>query len=163
MNGHLRIVLDVPPMAAPRPRARCLPGYKHAHVYKEPRYREWTEVVVKKLQERLGNREPYTGPVSVWIRFAVQEPKKTSLPAPKPDLDNYIKAILDALTATKNVWADDTQVVEVIATKTWAPSNGVVVHITPVEATYVQSSECLNVHGRRPLRYPGRYIRHDEF
>jgi Holliday junction resolvase RusA-like endonuclease len=80
--------------------------------------------------------EPYEGAVSVWVRFALPRPKTTKLAAPKPDLDNYIKALFDAMTMAGNVWFDDYQVVQLIeATKTWSdsPTGGVVVTVLPFE------------------------------
>jgi Holliday junction resolvase RusA-like endonuclease len=38
----------------------------------------------------------------------------------KPDLDNLIKAVTDAITDTQRVWLDDSQICEITATKTYA-------------------------------------------
>jgi Holliday junction resolvase RusA-like endonuclease len=38
----------------------------------------------------------------------------------KPDLDNLIKAVTDAITDTQKVWLDDSQICEITATKTYA-------------------------------------------
>jgi len=38
----------------------------------------------------------------------------------KPDLDNLIKAVTDAITDTQRVWLDDSQIYEITATKTYA-------------------------------------------
>ena len=38
----------------------------------------------------------------------------------KPDIDNYAKFILDAITKTGNIWIDDNQVVELVQRKFYA-------------------------------------------
>jgi Holliday junction resolvase RusA-like endonuclease len=38
----------------------------------------------------------------------------------KPDLDNLIKAVTDAITDTQQVWLDDSQICQITATKTYA-------------------------------------------
>lgn len=61
---------------------------------------------------------PLKGPLLVAITVAVKQPKKTTLEYPKPDVDNYAKAILDALNGW--LWEDDTQVVGLVIAKEWA-------------------------------------------
>jgi crossover junction endodeoxyribonuclease RusA len=71
-------------------------------------------------------------PVAVSIIFHAVRPKShyrtgrnaarlrddaPSWPAKRPDVDKWVRAVLDALTAT--AWADDGQVVELHATKVW--------------------------------------------
>jgi len=65
--------------------------------------------------------EPFTGPVEVEVFFYVKRPKTTKLEFPKPDLDNYLKAVLDLLQP--HVIADDSQVVSIITAKHWTPPN----------------------------------------
>ena len=61
---------------------------------------------------------PYGGPLRVDIEFYCKHPKKTKLSAPRADIDNYIKAALDALNT--HLWDDDTQIQQIYATKQWA-------------------------------------------
>ena len=42
----------------------------------------------------------------------------------KPDLDNMVKAVLDALNKSGRWWADDAQVARLIATMAYAEKNG---------------------------------------
>jgi len=48
----------------------------------------------------------------------VRKPRKTRLLIPKPDIDNYMKAIFDACNGL--LWKDDTLVAHVQASKQWA-------------------------------------------
>src|SRR3546814_19545477 len=67
--------------------------------------------------------EPFEGPVEVILQFTAPRPKTTKLAVPKPDIDNYAKGALDALTDTKVVWPDDWQVADLIARKRWASAD----------------------------------------
>jgi len=60
-------------------------------------------------------------PVAVYLRFMCKRPKALKkgdriLKTTKPDIDNYIKLVLDACNDAK-VWHDDSQVVEILAQK----------------------------------------------
>ena len=59
------------------------------------------------------------GPCVVVIDIVVQRPKTSKLDAPRGDVDNYLKAIMDSMTKA-DVWKDDDQVVLVSATKRFA-------------------------------------------
>jgi Holliday junction resolvase RusA-like endonuclease len=79
--------------------------------------------------------EPFDGPVMIWMRFAVPKPKTTKLSHPKPDIDNYEKALFDALTKAGNVWNDDHQIVKILeSSKVWTeqPNGGIVVSVMPL-------------------------------
>lgn len=69
----------------------------------------------------LGDRgEPFTGPVSLNVIFNAHRPKTTKKTFPRGDLDNYEKALMDALTKHGGFWIDDDQVVELQSAKCWA-------------------------------------------
>lgn len=68
------------------------------------------------------------GPLRVSISCQVERPKTTKLPAPKPDIDNYAKSVLDALTQA-GVWADDSQVVQVQAEKMWGARDAIYIEV----------------------------------
>lgn len=64
---------------------------------------------------------PLTGAVEVKLSFVlprpVSTPKRRTPPASKrPDLDKLVRAVLDAITSA-GVWVDDSQVVDLRATK----------------------------------------------
>jgi hypothetical protein len=50
----------------------------------------------------------------------VLRPKTGKLPSPLGDVDNYVKAPLDAITHGQLLWHDDKQVVTLLATKRYA-------------------------------------------
>ena len=113
------------PKGQPRAKA-CIRG-KHAGVYDPGTADDWKAVVRHKIAESW-DKQPFTGPVSVTLRFWFQRPKahfdskghiKPSAPnckTSKPDLDNLAKAVMDAAT-NAGVLRDDAQVVNLTITK----------------------------------------------
>ncbi len=65
-------------------------------------------------------RAPYAGPLKVQLMFWLPKPKrpKAHEPCVRPDLDNYVKGVFDALNGI--VWDDDGQIVQLIAEKRYA-------------------------------------------
>lgn len=84
--------------------------------------KSWSQLVAHAANEALGqvpDAEELTEAVRLSVAFYLPRPKslgKKSLPHLKaPDLDKLVRAVKDALTHV--VYADDSQVVEVLATK----------------------------------------------
>lgn len=112
---HITIPLD--PIPCPRPRIRVIG--KFASAYYPAAYKTWKERARELLVERNTRKVPLTGPLMLDVRFYVTRPKTTKLDHPKPDVDNYLKSLMDACTAA-GVWEDDAQVVYIVARKEWA-------------------------------------------
>jgi Holliday junction resolvase RusA-like endonuclease len=92
---------------------------------------------------------PLEGALLMTIVFALKRPKKpkASVPIVRPDIDNYVKAILDAMNPDdgwSGFWLDDSQVVGLSARKVYAvgaPSVTVVVsHYTNEDARHCNNS-----------------------
>ena len=111
------------PVAKGRPRLGA-----NGHTYTPEKTRE-AEHMIQRCAS-LAHLKPMHDPVVVEINFYFSIPKSWSkrakeearlmhvLPAHKPDIDNCIKLVLDALN--KLAWDDDTQVVGVVARKYYA-------------------------------------------
>jgi Holliday junction resolvase RusA-like endonuclease len=65
------------------------------------------------------------GPLSLEVVFNLQRPKSTKRkhPSVRPDLDNYIKSILDAVQGV--LFEDDGQVVQMSARKQYSEEYGI--------------------------------------
>jgi Holliday junction resolvase RusA-like endonuclease len=60
--------------------------------------------------------------MSVTVGVYPKKPKTSKLEYPKPDVDNYAKAVLDACNAL--VWIDDSQIIELEVHKSWSKADG---------------------------------------
>jgi Holliday junction resolvase RusA-like endonuclease len=112
--------LDVEPMPSPRPRFRVIGKFASAYMPKD--YKDHTAKLIEQLQQIAC--EPREGPLDVDLTVWVTRPKTSKLAFPKPDIDNYEKTVLDAITKAGNLWIDDTQVVRLTSLKLWAPEGG---------------------------------------
>jgi len=90
-------------------------------MYSPKEYQLWQQEALDLLNAEFFGETgvAFEGPVEVTLLVSVSRPKTTKLSAPKPDVDNYAKAVLDAVTKDGRVWHDDTQVVTLSATKAW--------------------------------------------
>lgn len=117
------------PKAQPRVKAFVRGG--HAGVYTPDSAESWKQAV---RQRAIANAPEslMAHPVRVELDFFLPRPKahhkrdgsvKSNSPVwhcKKPDLDNLIKAVTDAITDTQRVWLDDSQICQITATKTYA-------------------------------------------
>lgn len=111
------LILPIAPMPCPRPRIALRGRVPVAYYPKE--YTAWKEQAADQLRELLpADYQPLTAPVCVSIICAVERPKTTKLPAPRPDADNYAKSVMDAMTQA-GIWKDDSLVVRLSVTKRW--------------------------------------------
>ena len=105
--------------------ARAPLGVTTSH-YEPENVRDWKRTVQGQV---LPHRPPapVEGPLAVTLTFhlprPVSLPKRVLAHTKKPDLDNLVKAIKDALRGV--VYRDDAQIVQLIATKAYDPSPGV--------------------------------------
>tara|TARA_R110000822_G_scaffold159635_1_gene299999 strand:- start:7 stop:459 length:453 start_codon:yes stop_codon:yes gene_type:complete len=119
------------PKAQPRVKAFVRGG--HAGVYTPDSAESWKQAVRRQAFAN-APESLMSGVVRIQLDFFLPRPKvhldKHGVPKPKspvwcqkkPDLDNLIKAVTDAITDTQRVWLDDSQICEITATKTYAMS-----------------------------------------
>ncbi|WP_018350965.1 RusA family crossover junction endodeoxyribonuclease [Longispora albida] len=107
-----------------------------------PRLRPWRATVTAAARAALavtGQTTPHLGPVQVMAVATMPKPKSApkktrTWPSKRPDVDKLGRALLDALTDAK-VWADDSQVVELTATKCWPDEHPLAL---PIPGVYIQ-------------------------
>lgn len=115
--------------------------------------KSWAQLVADAASRALTERDVAlleTGPIRVSIWFYLPRPKKYSrkpdaVHVTAPDVDKLARSILDALTAV--AWADDSQVVDLLAIKRYAPigtAPRVMVKVEPSLAGVLQAyfDEC---------------------
>jgi len=137
------VVMHIPiePVPKSRPRITVRGGYARAYTPKKTA--DFENQVATFVRAFWGKREPITGPVMVEITVLRSRPKRLcrrkdpnhAIPCDtKPDLDNYVKAILDACEKAQIFTNGDQQVFAVNAMKMWAPkgdSGSILVKVIP--------------------------------
>lgn len=139
MEAKISFFVEGNPKAQPRPRATV--RGKHASIYDCGTANEWKYKVAMKLRETVKKLdiEPTDKPVVLYIDLQIARPKshyyqsekrkgdlKPNAPrwhTSKPDVDNFAKAIMDAINDSHLVWKDDSQVCFLQITKEYAPAN----------------------------------------
>lgn len=125
-----RIAID--PIPCPRPRIAMRGRVPVAYYPKD--YAQWKEQAAEIVRSLSLAAAPIDVPVAVTINVFAERPRTTKLPAPKPDVDNYAKSVMDALTSA-GLWTDDSLVQSLHVTKAWAKSPayvGIAVYIENV-------------------------------
>jgi len=86
----------------------------------------WRRAIAEACMDaREGNNIFFTDPVSVTVNFYLPRPKSVKrtgkngrlLPSVPPDLDKLCRGLLDGIGQSEMIWGDDSQVVELLATK----------------------------------------------
>lgn len=125
------------PKSQPRPKAMRRGSF--VHIYTPATAKVWKGLVASAAKPFL-SPVPIEGPLSLSLDFRFVRPKShfTSKGAlsksarlahtTKPDADNLAKAVMDALTDA-GLWKDDTQVVQLNVTKSYADTDGVTVRL----------------------------------
>ena len=134
------------PVAQPRPKARAFmvgPNKARAQIYDPGGASQWKALIRAAAAKHLPP-EPLRGPIKITATFFFPRPashfNKSGLTkaAPRkhiqrPDFDNCIKAVTDALTDAR-LWHDDAMIDEAHIRKHWAQKNpGVVIEIESEE------------------------------
>lgn len=119
------VAFDIPGEAVPWARPRAAKNARH--FFTKPEVTNYKALVKMKAQQAMGTSPPMEGAVAVTIQVFRSIPetfsgKKRKLaiegvirPTTKPDLDNVIKGIFDALN--KLAFKDDNQVCQLVTAK----------------------------------------------
>lgn len=121
------------PVGQPRPRAYVRPSGK-AGTFDDGKARPWKAAIVGEAMRARLPRE-LAGPIRLDVSFEMPRPKRLGKRyrvrhVNVPDLDNLLKAVMDAL-GEYGLWKDDRQVAEVRATK-WYHDAGAQPHAVVV-------------------------------
>lgn len=118
--------------AMPTPRARhrafSVGGKIISSTYNPKEYTEYLKVLKGDFKEQFDFSEYIEVPVAVFIVVTLKRPKTTKLPHPKPDVDNFAKGVLDAMTQAE-LWSDDTLVRRLHVSKQWGDEDSITVEV----------------------------------
>lgn len=106
-SSELRV--ELAPVPASRPRV------SKWGTYYTGTYKQWIKDADATIPEADVALE---GNLSVTLDLVAAKPPTTKRANPRGDIDNYIKAVLDALTK-KGYWNDDDQIIHLYAHKRW--------------------------------------------
>ena len=114
MNGDMIILnFDIPGHPKERPRFS-----KHGtHTYTPKKTVAYENYIRVNARKQMNGVKPLEDLIYVTFDFCFKKPKKTKLLTPKKDLDNLIKSTSDAMN--KVCYLDDTQIVNIVASKRW--------------------------------------------
>jgi len=116
---HTGIIFG-PPVAMGRPRMT-----KQGRAYTPAKSREYMNNAIDQITDHWGNKPQLANePLRVHLVFVHKRPKRITATervpkTTKPDIDNLIKMVLDALTKAC-IWTDDNIVTEICATDWYA-------------------------------------------
>lgn len=133
----LAFTMSGQPRGKGRPRLSTRGGF--ARAYTDPKTRTYEASVRALALKAMGEHAPFTGPLSVSLRFRLEPPKSMSkreraavLAGEQPylgrlDVDNCAKAVLDGMNGV--AFADDVQIVRLFVIKVADAKPGVDVTI----------------------------------
>lgn len=115
--------VDGNPVAQARARAFTRPGVKGVRFYDPATSKSWKQAVACVAHARMRGLGlfPYKDAVKLTVHFDMKSPKDRGpnwQHTRKPDLDNLLKAVKDALKGV--CWVDDSQVTEIFCTKSYS-------------------------------------------
>lgn len=132
------IMFHVAGTPRPQPRPRFVKGRVISTASKPAKL--WRVVVERAARDamRALELEPFEGAVRLDVVFSFAAPASARERIGQPhtqrrDLDNLMKAIMDAMTDAK-VWRDDGQVSAGLISKVWDDRSGATVRVTPIAA-----------------------------
>ena len=115
---------------APVPKAR--PRFAHGRAYSDPKSVAFeNEFIYLALKHR--PEKPLSCDIALVLTFTIERPPSVKRPFPsvRPDLDNYVKGVKDAMN--KVFYIDDAQVVATSAKKIYGATGSIEVQIARVE------------------------------
>lgn len=140
MHGtdQLFFTFDIEPTPQLRPRASARGG--RVRVYDPPKVHQFKNLL-HGLALTQYKRPPLMGALEVDLIFyrpvqrslskteSARRLSNESKPIVKPDVDNYVKATLDALTGV--LWHDDSQIVKLVSEKRYGETGKIIISVKP--------------------------------
>lgn len=146
MTATIRFTVPGQPQGKMRPGVRVVGKFAQQYVPKKTLTYE--SLIAVNAQIAMAGHDLVEGPVLVRMFIALQLPESKSqkwkrqalagevFPTTKPDVDNTVKAVFDALNGV--VWKDDVQVVDLQLTKRYSAQPRVEVEVVPIVVAVTQ-------------------------
>jgi len=143
MNDSV-LTFTIPGEPVPKGRPRFARRGNFTVAYTPEKTASYENLVKIKAAEAMTGRSMIEGAVSVTVNFHTVPPASWSkkkrlaalagdvLPTSKPDIDNCLKGIFDAMNSI--VWLDDKQACSVTVTKRYAESANTLIHVEAIQS-----------------------------
>lgn len=140
MASHIKLIINKAPQPQSRPRFTARGRYVHA--YENKKITMYKRMVAATYQSYFGAVKPTEKAIAVDVVFYRPIQKSLSkreharrvngehLPVVKPDVDNYVKAVLDALNGV--AFQDDSQIIKLKAQKLYSENPRTEIEITEI-------------------------------
>jgi Holliday junction resolvase RusA-like endonuclease len=122
----IHLSIDLKPLPKERPRFNARSG----HAYTPSKTAKYESHI--KFHAQCVCKKPMTGAVEIEIKFNFIKAKSSKLIActKRPDIDNLIKGVLDALNGV--AFMDDSQIVRLVSEKNFSSKDGIEIFITEI-------------------------------
>lgn len=125
MSEEIRFFVAGDPQGQPRHRSAILKTRTGAKLHNYAKITKFFMRVVRAAKQ-VAPAKPFTGPVTLGMVFGFTGSKEQGAAyadhTAKPDIDNLVKGVMDAMTRAK-FWQDDCQVCNVAAFKRYVSKN----------------------------------------
>ena len=121
-----KVSVDMDPVPKGRPRMT-----RGGHVYTPAKTSRAESIVASAASAAMGKKQPMEGALKALFVFTFKRPKsnKTVNHTQRPDLDNCVKLVTDAINGI--VYVDDSQIVQFESIKQWGDSGNISIKIIP--------------------------------
>ena len=117
------------------PRPKNNPAVSRTGItYTRKKCKDYRNAIKDMASKELSNIMPLDGALFCKIIFFLKKPKsakKRKHPFVRPDIDNFIKNLLDPLSGI--MYKDDSQIVHIDCKKEYADSGGIYIKVTELE------------------------------
>lgn len=123
------------PVAQPRHRVSCRGAFPRVYLPTKHPVHEWKRAII--FEAAKVTAETIEGAIRVNCLFVFPSPKSKKSQAgnykfSKPDIDNLLKAVFDALTEVA-LWGDDSQVVEIHSAKMYGDEAKAIIRVEAID------------------------------
>tara|TARA_R110000782_G_scaffold72294_1_gene144818 strand:- start:405 stop:806 length:402 start_codon:yes stop_codon:yes gene_type:complete len=125
-------MLEVTVLGIPQPQGSKTVYSGRAVDANAKKLKPWRREVTATVRKNVRDWQLTPDPIKLTVRFLMPRPKTVTRAhhTVKPDLDKLVRAICDGITDAGVVWVDDSQVVQIRATKAYANDLPAQVQIT---------------------------------
>ena len=133
------MTIVIPGVPVPQGRPKFARRGNFVTTYDPDKSRKWKAHVKEHAEAQVNVPFSPEVPLHISVMFYMPRPKSVSVAkrpfhTVKPDVDNLVKGLTDALTGI--CWGDDAQIIEIIARKEYSECPQTVITVTDVQVSF---------------------------